>query len=220
MADSSSFVGVVAERVAALRERIAARADRDVTIVAVTKRFGPEAVMAAADAGVVDIGENYAQELAAKASAVAEAGVAPRWHFVGHLQRNKVRSIASTVHLWQTVDSERLGAEIAKRAPGAAVLVQVNAANTAGQSGVALAEVPTLVGTLGDLGLDVRGLMVIGVPGDPGGSFAVFSQVRAMADSLALAECSMGMTDDLEPAIDAGSTMVRVGTALFGPRPD
>ncbi len=212
----------VADRVAAVRDRIAAagRGPDEVTLVAVTKGFGPEAVKAAAAAGIADEGENYAQELAAKADAVDA-----RWHFLGHVQRNKVRSIASLVHLWQGVDRVAAGEEIAKRAPGAHVLVQVRLADGdgngvgPGRNGCAPEEVPALVERLDELGLEVRGLMAVGPPGPPELARPGFRALSALADRLGLVERSMGMTDDLDVAVEEGSTMVRVGRGLFGARP-
>lgn len=209
----------VAANVARLRELIDAHATRPARLVAVTKRFGPDAVHAALAAGVNDVGENYAQELAAKAHDVAEAGASPRWHFVGHVQRNKVKLLAPWVSLWHAVDSARLGAEIAKRAPGAAVLVQVNATGAETQSGIERADVADLVDQLRGLDLDVRGLMTIGAIGDLERSRTEFRSIRALADSLELPDCSMGMSGDLEAALEEGATMIRVGTGIFGPRP-
>jgi pyridoxal phosphate enzyme (YggS family) len=205
----------VADRLAAVRARIAStgRAPEEVAVVAVTKGFGPEAVEAAAAVGIVDVGENYAQELADKARAVKA-----RWHFLGHVQRNKVKSIAPMVHLWHGVDRVAAGEEIARRAPGARVLVQVRISGEV-RNGCELHEVPVLVERLDALGLDVRGLMAVGPNGPPELARPGFAQVRALADRLGLTERSMGMTDDLEVAVEEGSTMVRVGRGLFGARP-
>lgn len=209
----------VAERVAELRAVVERHAVRPVSIVAVTKRFGPDAVAAAVAAGIHDMGENYAQELAAKAAATGGIEPPVRWHFIGHVQRNKVRTVADVVSCWHTVDTVRLGAEIARRAPGARVLVQVNATGAPNQSGVEAADVGRLIDELRSLDLDVAGLMTIGAAGDVDESRLVFERVRALADSLELTECSMGMSGDLVEALRSGSTMVRVGTALFGVRP-
>ena len=215
----------VAERLAHVRARIAAagRGPDEVVVVAVTKGFGPEAVEAAAAAGSVDVGENYAQELAAKAQAVGHDG-RPRWHFLGHVQRNKVRTIAPLVHLWQGVDRVAAGEEIARRTPGAGVLVQVRLGDADGdgqreRNGCDARHVPQLVERLDALGLDVRGLMAVGPPGPPELARPGFAAVRALAGRLGLVELSMGMTDDLEVAVEEGSTMVRVGRGLFGARP-
>jgi len=214
----------VAERLGAVRERIAAAGgDERVHILAVTKGFGPDAVRAAVGAGLVDVGENYAQELAAKADELASDGPAdepgPRWHFIGRLQRNKVRLVASQVAVWQSVDRLALGEEIARRTHEAAVFVQVAVTDETGKGGCPPADVPVLVGDLGRLGLDVRGLMAVGATGPPEDARPGFRRLRRLADDLGLAEVSMGMSGDLEVAVEEGSTMVRIGTALFGPRP-
>ncbi len=212
----------VADRLALVRERIAAtgRAPGDIVVVAVTKGFGAEAVEAAAAMGLADVGENYAQELADKWRAVPDHG--RRWHFLGRVQRNKVRSIAPAVHLWQGVDRVAAGEEIAHRAPGARVLVQVRITDddaAPARNGCAPDDVPALVERLDCLGLDVRGLMAVGPPGAPELARPGFRKVSALADRLGLLERSMGMTDDLGVAVEEGSTMVRVGRGLFGARP-
>lgn len=208
----------VVERLSAVRQRIAAagRAPGEVVVVAVTKGFGRDAVDAARAAGLADVGENYAQELAAKAGQLTDRAL--RWHFLGRVQRNKVRAIAPAVHLWQGVDRAEAGEEIARRAPGAGVLVQVNLGGGAHRNGCPPAGVPGLVERLGELGLDVRGLMAVGRAGEPELSRPGFRQVSALADRLGLRERSMGMTDDLGVAVEEGSTMVRVGRGLFGAR--
>lgn len=208
-------------RIDQVRDRIAsAGGDPDsVVLLAVTKGFGPEVALAAAEAGLVDLGENYAQELVAKAPVVAEAGHEVRWHAIGRLQRNKVRSLAPVVHLWQSVDRLSLGLEIARRAPGARVLVQVNVSDEPQKGGCAPAEAPDLVAGLVDAGLDVEGLMTVGRTGAPAEARTGFALLRGLADDLSLPVRSMGMSGDLEAAVAEGSTLVRVGAALFGPRP-
>jgi pyridoxal phosphate enzyme (YggS family) len=215
----------LAARVAEVRERIRAAApDPDrVTLVAVTKGFGAEVVRDALAAGLADIGESYVQELVAKADELAAepgpAGAGPRWHAIGRLQRNKVRKAAPHVALWHSVDRLALGAEIARFAPGAAVLVQVNVAGEATKGGCEPAEVPALVDGLVDRGLDVRGIMAMAPAGPPEGARPVFNAARELRDRLGLPEASMGMTDDYEVALSEGATIVRVGRGLFGPRP-
>lgn len=207
----------LAARVERIRGRIeAAGGDlARVRIVAVTKGHGVEAVEAAVGAGLADVGESYAQELVAKAEAVETA---VRWHFIGGLQRNKVRMVAPFVQLWQSVDRLSLAGEIARRAPGAAVLVQVNVSGQEHQGGCPPERVASVVDGCTDLGLEVRGLMAIGPQGPDAVVRAAFRRVRALADQHDLPERSMGMTGDLEAAVAEGSTMVRIGTALFGPR--
>jgi len=213
----SQLADGVAARLARVRERIVeAGGDPErITLVGVTKGHPPTVVDAALAAGLADLGESYAQELAAKADALEDP---VRWHFIGGLQRNKVRSIAPFVHLWQSVDRLSLAGEIARRAPGAGVLVQVNVSGVEHQSGCAPPQVTSVVEGCTDLGLDVRGLMAIGPQGADDVVRAAFRQVRDLADRLGLPERSMGMSGDLEAAIAEGSTMVRVGTDLFGPR--
>lgn len=205
-----------------VRARIEAAGGRDVTIVAVTKAFGVDAWSAARRAGLSDIGENYAQEALAKWDAWPGLGLGdpPRLHFIGRLQRNKVRSLAGVVALWQSVDRPAAVDELAKHAPGAQLLIQVNITGEDQKGGCAPTDVKRLIDRAGSAGLEVRGLMGIGPFGDPEAARPGFARLRALADDLGLVECSMGMTDDLEVAVAEGSTMVRVGSALFGPRPE
>lgn len=211
--------GSVGERLAQVRARIEGAGGRldAVRVVGVTKGQPAEVVRSVVAAGVADVGESYAQELVAKAGALVDLAV--RWHCIGRLQRNKVRLLAPHVHLWQSVDRLSLAAEIARHAPGAAVLVQVNVSGAEAQGGVAPARVAAVVEGCTDLGLDVRGLMAIGPRGSTAVIGAAFRSVVELADRLGLAERSMGMSGDLEVAVAEGSTMVRVGSALVGPRP-
>jgi pyridoxal phosphate enzyme (YggS family) len=220
----ADLVARVQQAATAVRARIAAAGGdpERVRLLAVTKGQPVEAVAAAAAAGLVDVGESYVQELVAKA-AVIEAGAgasvpSPRWHLIGRLQRNKVRVAAPYVRLWQSVDRLSLAAEIAQRAPGAAILVQVNVSGEAQQGGCPPERVAGVVEGCTDLALDVRGLMAIGAQGPPDVVQAGFRRLRGLADQLGLPERSMGMSGDLELAVAEGATIVRVGTALFGPR--
>lgn len=217
-------------RLDTVRERIvAAGGDPErIDLIAVTKGFGADAVRSALDHGLVDIGESYAQEMAAKVDELDAASpsspsppppVQPRWHFIGRLQSNKVRKIAPFVTLWQSVDRLSLGAEIAQRAPGAAVLAQVGLTGEESKGGCPEARLPALVDGLRDLGLDVRGLMTIGPLGPPEDARPVFRKLRQLAERYEVVDCSMGMSADLEVAVEEGTTMVRLGSALFGPRP-
>ena len=186
-------------------------------VIGVTKGFGPQAVRAARRAGLTDLGENYAAELVAKAAAESdEPGVV--WHFLGAVQRNKVAQLAPLVGFWQSVARTAEGERIARFAPGARVLVQVDTTGLAGRNGCAPGATGELVTRLRDLGLDVRGLMTVAAPGEDAATEA-FETVGRLADRLGLEERSMGMSDDLEAAVAAGSTMVRIGRALFGARP-
>lgn len=206
-----------AARLDEVRQRIASVGDADrVRIVAVTKGFDESAVLAARAHGLLDVGENYAQEARAKHDMVDAADL--RWHFIGRLQRNKVRHVADFVHLWQSVDDPRLASEIAKRAPGAAILLQVDLAGVPGRGGCAFENVGSLLDHARNAGLDVRGLMGVGPAGPPEAARSGFRRLRETADALGLPEVSMGMSADIEVAVEEGATMVRAGSALFGAR--
>jgi pyridoxal phosphate enzyme (YggS family) len=203
-------------RLEEVRARIDAVSDgRPVSIIGVTKGFGVDAVAAAVEAGLTDLGENYAQELEAK----APAGRGVTWHFIGAVQRNKVAKIAPLVGLWHTVDRPELADAIAHRAPGAAALVQVNLTGASNRGGCAWGDLAAVVGASRRAGLDVRGLMGVGRDGPPEDSREMFAALASEGRRLGLPELSMGMSADLEIAVQEGSTMVRVGTSLFGQRP-
>jgi hypothetical protein len=208
----------VAARLAEVRGRIAGAGGDPgaVTVVAVTKGFGPEAVVAATGAGLWDIGENYAQELLAKASQAPD-GV--RWHFLGPVQRNKVAGLAPHVALWQGLDRPAAGEAIARRSPGARVLLQVNVSGEATKAGCPPEDAPGLLDELRRLPLEVAGLMAVGAAGKPEEARAGFRALALLARRTGLRELSMGMSGDLEVAVEEGATMVRIGRSLFGPRP-
>jgi uncharacterized pyridoxal phosphate-containing UPF0001 family protein len=211
----------VAERLAQVHERIARAGGVGVTVLPVTKTFGIEACWAAHRAGCTAVGENYAQEVTAKfGDTVVSVGVPFGVHFIGQLQTNKVRALAPIVSVYETVDRPSLVTELAKRVPGARVLLQVSATGEAGKGGCPLGEVPALLDAALAAGLAVEGLMTVGpTDGGPDAARPGFRAVRALLDRLSLPVLSMGMTDDLEVAVQEGSTQVRVGSALFGARP-
>lgn len=215
--------------------RACERAGRDpagVRLMGVTKRKPVEVVMAACRAGLLDLGENYGQELVAKAGQVSEAGLTPRWHFIGALQTNKVRSIAGIVTSVHSVDRPSLVKELARRVPPdrpVDVFVEVAIAGEEQKSGVEPAEAESLCGKIMEApGLRLVGLMAVPPWGrDPEESRPWFRTLRELRDRLLatletgpgiLEQLSMGMTSDLEVAVEEGSSIVRVGTALFGPR--
>jgi uncharacterized pyridoxal phosphate-containing UPF0001 family protein len=211
----------VSERVAGLRERVE-RAGGDwraITLVAVTKEHD-WAPAAACAAGLSDLAENRIERIRDHADAGDDALHGARWHLVGEIQRRKVRRDAALVHLWQTVDRVEEGREVASAVPGAKVLVQLNLTGEPQKQGCSVDDAPPLVEALQALELDVQGLMGIGPAGDPEGARPGFRKLVAMADDLGLPVRSIGMSDDLEVAVQEGSTMVRIGRALFGPRPE
>lgn len=211
----------MAARLAEVRARMeAAGGDLGrIRLVAVTKGFGPEVVAVARQAGLEDLGENYAQELLAKAEAARAVGGPLRWHFLGAPQRNKIARLAPVVSLWQGVDRSAAVDRLAQVRPGAALLVQVNVVGDPAKAGCTPADAPRLVERARRAGLDARGLMCVGPVGDPDGARRCFAQLAAQARTLGLDELSMGMSDDFEVAVAEGSTMVRLGRFLFGPRP-
>lgn len=232
----------LAARLAAVRDRIAAaarRAGRDpaeVTLIGASKRQSAARVAAAARAGLRDLGENYVQEAVAKIAAVKEIlgpeADALRWHGIGHLQRNKARDAVAAFACIHSVDSARLAAELARQAAAAGrvvpVLVQVNLSREPQKGGVAEEELPALLAAIaGHPELRAVGLMTMPAPSDdPEDARPVFARLRALRDALRdapggapLVELSMGMSHDLEVAVEEGATFVRVGTDLFGPRP-
>ena len=206
----------VADRVADVRERISTAGGSDVSLVAVTKTFGVAAIAAAAAAGCDAVGENYAQELLEKTA----AGIpAIDVHFIGALQSNKVRLLAGHVALWQSVDRDSVVDELGRRASGASILLQVDTTNEPSKGGVS----PELLGNLRiraeSQQLHVAGLMTIGpTDGTRQECEKAFTLLRRLVDDHGLAVCSMGMTADYEIAVACGSTMVRVGSGLFGSR--
>ncbi len=224
---------MIAQRYVEIRERVeraCARVGRDphdVTIIGVTKTKPAATVREAAEAGIGDVGENYAQELAAKHE---ELGDIVRWHYIGSLQRNKVKLVAPYVAMIHAVDSERLGAEIDRHAEQLGrripVLLQVNTSGEESKHGVAPEEATELARALTALpGLELRGLMTLAAfLDDPEQVRPMFRLLRLTRDrietelGISLPELSMGMTNDFEVAVEEGATMVRVGTAIFGAR--
>jgi len=191
-------------------------------IVAVSKSQPLESIIEVTAAGCRRIGENYAQELAAKAALFSlhpPAGPAPRWHFIGQLQRNKVRLVAPHATWWHTVDRPSLADEVARRSPGASVLVQLDLAGIPGRGGCEPGTAPGLVDHARAAGLDVVGLMGVAPPGPPESARPGFRLLVQMADDLGLPERSIGMSGDADVAVEEGATVVRVGSALVGPRP-
>jgi len=207
------------ERLARVSARIAAagRNPDEVAIVAVTKGFGVEACREAMAAGMRLLGENRVQEALPKMEAVPGA----QWHLIGHLQTNKVKLAVGRFALIQSVDSMHLAEAIARHDPKQAVLVEVNIAREPQKSGAAPEQALELISQVSSL-LDLQGLMGMGpTEGDP---TPAFNELRALHDEAeqrvggGLPILSMGMSGDFEAALAAGSTLLRLGQALFGPR--
>jgi PLP dependent protein len=221
-----------------VRARIAqacARAGRDVTevtLLAVSKTFGPAAVQKALSGGQHAFGENYIQEGVEKILALREMApdVAVSWHCIGPVQSNKTRLVATHFDWVQSVDRLKIAQRLSEQRPAGLspiqVCLQVNVDGGATKSGVSPAELPELADAVAKLpNLRLRGLMCIPEPTpDPDAQRLVFQQARALFDALNargldVDTLSMGMSDDLDAAIASGSTMVRVGRAIFGSRP-
>ena len=211
----------VRERIAAAAERAGRRAD-DVLLVAVSKTVEAERVKLAIDAGVAALGENRVQEAKAK---VAALGRPVPWHLIGHLQTNKVKDALATFDVIQSIDSLDVARECERRAAGAGhpvdVFLEVNVANEPTKGGFAPDAMSGALDALAGMAhLKVRGLMAIPpIVERAEESRPAFRALRALAERHGLKELSMGMSGDFEVAIEEGATVVRVGTAIFGPRP-
>lgn len=223
----------MSERIDALRSRITTAATRagrsvdSVTLLAVSKGQSAEAIRAAAAAGLTDIGESYLAEALDKIDALADLPLS--WHYIGRLQANKTRQVAERFAWVHGLDrlkiAERLAAQRPYHAPALNVCIQVNLAGEQSKGGVPAGQVPELAAAVAALPrLTLRGLMCI-PPEEtaPERQRAWFAGLRALADSLntgglSLDTLSMGMSGDFEAALQEGATIVRVGTAIFGPR--
>jgi len=206
----------VADRVARVRSEISIAGGSEVSLIAVTKSFGIDALRAASAAGCEGVGENYAQELLEK----VRDGIPPiDVHFIGALQSNKVRSLAGHVALWQSIDRESVVDELGRRAPGASILIQVDTTHEPSKGGVAPELLDTLRTRAESVGLVVKGLMTIGpTDGTPQECEKSFELLRRLVNEQGLSVCSMGMSADYRTAVACGSSMVRVGSGLFGDR--
>lgn len=229
-------MGIVAENLGAVKERIAkaaARVGRDpdsITLVAVTKTVAVDRIREAIEAGHGVFGENRVQEAQEKVQAL---GRRVQWHLIGHLQRNKVRYVGDLFEMIHSVDSLPLAQDIDRRAAQRGIvmpiLIQVNIGDEGTKSGVPATEAPALVQAIATLShIAVKGLMSVPPPvADPEDARPYCVQLRRLAEQIgqaniphvSMAELSMGMSHDFEVAIQEGATLVRVGSAIFGPRP-
>ena len=229
----------IAQRLAQIQGRAAAACERagrgvqDVTILAATKTRSVARVEEAVAAGITHVGENYVQELLAKKEKLDHAGrTQVGWHVVGHLQRNKVKQVVSFCHLIHSVDSLRLAQEISTRAGRVGrrqpVLIEVNVSDEESKFGATVEATAELAAQIVRLdNVELQGLMTMPpYSDDPEDSRPHFQKLRALAEQLlerglpplTMQHLSMGMSGDYEVAVEEGATIVRVGTALFGPR--
>jgi pyridoxal phosphate enzyme (YggS family) len=226
-----------ATRLAAVRSRIeaaarrAGRDAREITLVGVSKRMPAERIAEAARAGLTCIGENYVQEAREKRAALADCPQALRWHLIGNLQRNKARDAVALFDVIETVDRAALAEELDRRTAAAGrtleILLQVNVSGEPQKAGARPQDVAALLAACAALPhLRVTGLMTVPEAADDAeATRPAFARLRALRDALRAApggqnlrDLSMGMSADFEVAIEEGATLVRVGTALFGPR--
>jgi pyridoxal phosphate enzyme (YggS family) len=227
---------MVAENIRNIRKRVEeacfrqGRNPADILVVGVTKTVEVERILQALKAGLTDVGENYVQELQKKRAALE--GESVRWHFTGHLQRNKVKYIAEYIHLIHAVDNKRVAEELHARGEkinrSLDVLVEVNTTGEATKFGLSPSQTPEFVKTLARFPrVRVRGLMTMGpFSDDPNDSRPSFQQLRELRDAMvregmpeaSMEHLSMGMTHDFEVAIEEGATIVRIGTGIFGER--
>ncbi len=196
-------------------------------LIAVTKTFDASAIVGAFNSGCDAVGENYAQELIAKIDQVPENQRLPV-HFIGRLQSNKIKALVNCVDVWQSVDRLSLVDEIAKRCLPLVrstqtnppqIMLQVNSTNEPDKGGCEPRDVEALCAKASSIGLQVTGLMTVGpTVSDATATRNAFRLVSNIAKDLGLRELSMGMTGDLEIAVEEGSTAVRIGSGLFGVR--
>lgn len=226
----------IKDRIQSIRDSIkksalaSGRNPEDVRLIAVSKKKSPEMVMDAIEAGQFLFGENYIQEATAKIEQMPENR--SKWHFLGHLQKNKAKIAVRYFDLIHTVDSEALASEIAKNALKAGkiqdILIQVKTGDEPTKSGMELDEVMEAVKKIAAIdNIRIRGLMTIPPPVEnPEDARPFFRALRQKAEEIksenipgvSMDELSMGMSDDFEVAVSEGATLVRVGTAIFGER--
>ena len=226
-------MNTIAERLAAVRERIAAssrscgRAPTDVTLLAVSKTKPAAAIREAWQAGQVAFGENYLQDALPKIEALADLPL--EWHFIGRIQGNKTEAIARHFDWVHGLDSAKHARQLDRhRLPGAGplnVCIQLNLSEETSKGGISESQLADLASTVAALpNLRLRGLMTMPAPGDtPEAQAATFRRLAGLLETVRRAAptadtLSMGMSGDMEAAIRAGSTMVRIGTDIFGPR--
>ncbi len=202
-----------------VREELGRIGRPDARIIAVTKGFGVDAWEMAHRLGLDIVGESYAQELQSKLGELPADAVAPKTHFIGRIQRNKVRKVIDDVDLWHSVARPEILTELGKRRPGSRALLQLSVADDPTKDGITSDQIESMLEVAADADVHVDGFMTIGVQGDAAASAAAFREVDRLADHHGLAERSMGMSNDWRDAAAAGATLLRLGSVLFGARP-
>jgi hypothetical protein len=227
--DLSPQVSAIAASLRRVQERVRAACQRagrspdEVTLIGISKGFPVGAVVAAHTVGLSDMGENRVQAAAAKIEAAAALGIRPRWHLVGHLQSNKVKTAIGLFDIIQSVDSLHLAEVISRQARAPVpVFLEVNVAGEESKFGFNPNDVRDALARARALpNVDVQGLMTVAPLAENAEDVRpVFRRLRELGESLGLCHLSMGMSDDFEVAVEEGATLVRIGRAIFGPRPE
>ena len=211
-----SYIEEVKERAQKLAEVVKTKSDGNAILLPVTKGFGAREVQAMLEVGLTKIGESYAQEILEKRKMITDNRIA--WHMIVRVQRNKVRKLSETVDLWHSVDRKELITEISKYQKNSKILIQVSLNDRHKQGGCSPENVPDLIEFASDKGINVEGLMTIGVDQDIDATKNVFAELGKLSETMGLKEISMGMSNDFEIAIDYGATILRVGRSIFGER--
>jgi len=211
-----SYIEGVKERAHELAEVVKTKSGGNAILLPVTKGFGVREVEAVLEVGLTKVGESYAQELLEKAKNITDNRI--DWHMIGRIQRNKVKKLSETVDLWHSVDRKELIAEISKYKTDSKILIQVDMNERYQQGGCSPENVPGLIEFASDKGVNVEGLMTIGVDQDVETTRNIFAELAKLSKKMGLKEISMGMSNDFEIAIDYGATILRVGRSIFGER--
>ena len=211
-----SYIEEVKERAQELAEVVKTKSDGNAILLPVTKGFGVREVQAMLEVGLTKVGESYAQELLGKAKNITDNRI--NWHMIGRIQRNKVKKLSETVDLWHSVDRKELIVEISKHKKDSKILIQVDMHGRFQQGGCSPENVPGLIEFAAEKGVNVEGLMTIGVDQDVEATKNIFAEMAKLSKKVGLKEISMGMSNDFEIAIDYGATILRVGRSIFGER--
>jgi len=187
-----------------------------IKIIAVTKTVDTNQIDAARQCGLKDFGENYAQEIIKK-DEILENSTSFNWHFIGGIQRNKVKQVANLVSVWHSVDRESIITEISKRAPGSKIFIQVNTTGEPQKSGCDPSDVSLLLSRARQNGLIVEGLMTVGSTTQKD-QRPYFEKLATLGSKTGLSNLSMGMSNDFVEAVQLGGNHLRIGTAIFGQR--